>query len=137
EVVEKPHAAHLAKAAGAIAFRHVDFAYDIGQPVLNQVSFDAQPGMRVGIQGATGSGKTTLISLLMRFYDVTSGEIFLDGRDVRDYRLADLRNQYAMVLQEPVLFSSSILENIAYGKPGASNEEIAEAAKLANAHDFI
>ncbi len=137
EVAEKPHAAHLAKAAGAISFRNVDFAYEDGHPVLNQVSYDVQPGMRVGIQGPTGSGKTTLISLLMRFYDVTSGEIILDGRDLRDYRLADLRNQYAMVLQEPVLFSSSVLENIAYGKPGASTEEIVQAARLANAHDFI
>jgi ATP-binding cassette subfamily B protein len=91
----------------------------------------------VGIAGETGAGKTTLLSLLTRFYDPTAGQILLDGVDVRDYKLADLRNQFAIVLQEPVLFSSSIAENIAYADPGASEEEIVQAAKAANAHDFI
>ena len=85
----------------------------------------------------TGAGKTTLVSLLTRFYDPTAGQVLLDGVDLRDYRLADLRNQFAIVLQEPVLFSTSIAENIAYARPGASEEEVVAAAKAANAHDFI
>jgi ATP-binding cassette, subfamily B, bacterial len=91
----------------------------------------------VGISGTTGAGKTTLMSLLIRFYDPTAGQVLLDGVDLRDYRIADLRNQFAIVLQEPVLFSTSIAENIAYARPGAKEEEIVEAAKAANAHEFI
>jgi ATP-binding cassette subfamily B protein len=96
-----------------------------------------RPGAKVGIQGMTGAGKTTLVSLLTRFYDPTSGRILLDGVDIRDYRLKDLRDQFAIVLQDPVLFSTTIAENIAYGHPTASDGEIAEAARRANAHDFI
>jgi ATP-binding cassette subfamily B protein len=91
----------------------------------------------VGIAGRTGAGKSTLISLLARFYDPLDGAILLDGVDLRDYKVADLRNQLAIVLQEPVLFSTSILENIAYARPGASGQEIMAAAMAANAHDFI
>jgi len=91
----------------------------------------------VGISGTTGAGKTTLMSLLIRFYDPTAGQVLLDGVDLRDYRIADLRNQFAFVLQEPVLFSTSIAENIAYARPGTGKEEIVEAAKAANAHEFI
>jgi ATP-binding cassette subfamily B protein len=91
----------------------------------------------VGIAGKTGAGKTTLVSLLMRFYDPSSGTILLDGQDIRKYQLKDLRKQYGIVLQEPVLFSNSIQENIAYGSPSASREKIIEAAKAANAHEFI
>jgi ATP-binding cassette subfamily B protein len=91
----------------------------------------------VGIAGKTGAGKTTLVSLLTRFYDCDSGSIFLDGVDIRRYKLADLRNQFAIVLQDPVLFSTSIAENISYGLPGAGIEEIMGAAKVANAHEFI
>ena len=91
----------------------------------------------LGIAGTTGAGKTTLVNLLTRFYDPTAGQILLDGLDLRDYKLADLRNQFAIVLQEPVLFSSSIAENIAYARPGASQEEILVAAKAANADEFI
>src|SRR5206468_13008609 len=90
-----------------------------------------------GIAGATGAGKATLINLLTRFYDPTSGAILLDGVDLRDYKLLDLRNQFALVLQEPVLFSSSIAENIGYARAGASKGEIIAAAKAANGHDFI
>ena len=93
--------------------------------------------MRVGIAGPTGAGKTTVMSLMLRFYDTTEGRILLDGVDVREYRLADLRNQFAFVPQEPVLFSSSVAENIAYARPWASLEEIHAAAKAANAHEFI
>ena len=105
--------------------------------MLRDVTFEVEPGTRVAIVGATGAGKTTLVSLLTRFYDPTAGAILLDGVDLRDYRLADLRNQFAIVLQEPVLFSTSIAENIAYGRPRASEPDIVRAAEAAGAHDFI
>src|SRR3989475_4103854 len=137
DVRERPHARPLGRAAGAVAFHDVCFAYDADHPVLHDISFDVPPGARVAIAGMTGAGKTTLVSLLTRFYDPTEGAILLDGVDLRDYRLADLRDQFAIVLQEPVLFSTSIAENIAYGRPGATVWEITEAARAAGAHDFI
>lgn len=137
DVADSPHGQPLTRAKGAIEFRDVSFAYEAGQPVLHEISFQAPPGARVGLTGTTGAGKTTLVSLLTRFYDPTSGQILLDGTDLRDLRLADLRNQFAIVLQEPVLFSNSIAENIAYARPEASEEEIVAAAQAANAHDFI
>lgn len=137
DVAERPNARHLARARGAVSFHDVCFAYDEGHPVLRNISFQVLPGSRVGIAGRTGAGKTTLISLLTRFYDPASGQIQLDGVDLRDYKLADLRSQFALVLQEPVLFSTTIAENIAYARPEAGEDEIVEAAKLANAHDFI
>ena len=137
DVVERPKARSLARAAGNVAFRGVSFTYRENHPVLHDVSFEIDAGTRVGISGKTGAGKTTLMSLLTRFYDPTVGEIALDGIDLRDYKLADLRNQFAIVLQEPVLFSTSIAENIAYARPGARKEEIFEAALAANAHEFI
>jgi ATP-binding cassette subfamily B protein len=137
DVADSPHGQPLMRAKGAIEFRDVSFAYEAGQPVLHEISFQAPPGARVGLTGTTGAGKTTLVSLLTRFYDPTSGQILLDGTDLRDLRLADLRNQFAIVLQEPVLFSNSIAENIAYARPEASEEEIVAAAQAANAHDFI
>jgi ATP-binding cassette, subfamily B, bacterial len=137
DLVEARHARSLKRAEGGVAFQDVSFAYDAAHPVLRDVSFKLAPGTRVGIAGATGAGKTTLVSLLTRFYDPTSGRIMLDGVDLREYRLADLRNQFGIVLQEPVLFSTSIAENIAYARPGASEAEIRAAAAAANAHDFI
>ena len=137
EVTEKPHAKRLERALGTFVFEEVSFAYDSGQEVLHSISLGVRAGSRVGIQGRTGAGKTTFVSLLTRFYDPTGGAILLDGVDLRDYKLADLRNQFAMVLQETMLFSSTIRENIAYGKPDASDDEIREAARQANAHDFI
>jgi ATP-binding cassette, subfamily B, bacterial len=137
DVAERPNARQLTRASGAIAFRKVSFAYGKDRPVLHDISFEIGPATRVGIVGATGTGKTTLMSLLTRFYDPTAGEILLDGVDLRDYKLADLRNQFSIVLQEPVLFSTSIAENIAYARPGASEDEIVEAAKASNAHEFI
>ena len=136
EVIERRNARSITRASGALALRNVCFSYG-SAPVLRGISFDVSPGTRVGISGATGAGKTTLASLLMRFYDPTAGQILLDGVDLRDYKLSDLRNQFALVLQEPVLFSTSIAENIAYARPGATEEQIIEAARLANAHDFI
>ncbi|MGH7769894.1 MAG: ABC transporter ATP-binding protein, partial [Candidatus Binatia bacterium] len=105
--------------------------------VLDDVSFEVAPKSRVGVTGVTGAGKSTLVSLLTRFYDPTAGRILLDGIDLCDYKLADLRNQFAIVLQETVLFSTSIAENVAYANPGASFDDIVAAAKAANAHDFI
>jgi ATP-binding cassette subfamily B protein len=137
DVTERPHARRVSRARGAVTFRQVSFAYDGGPPILHDLSFDVPAGARAGVAGETGSGKSTLVSLLTRFYDPTAGQILLDGVDLRDFRLADLRHQFAIVLQEPVLFSTSIAENIAYGRLGASDEEIVQAAKAANAHDFI
>jgi len=137
EVAERPHARPCVRSKGAVEFRGVSFAYDGENPVLRDVSFAVAPGRRCGIAGRTGAGKTTLVSLITRFYDPTGGAIFLDGVDLRDYRLADLRNQFAIVLQEPVLFSTTIAENIAYARPDATEEEIVATAKAANAHDFI
>jgi ATP-binding cassette subfamily B protein len=136
-IVERPGARALGRVAGAVEFRNVSFAYGDGRPVLQDVSFSVRPGTRVGIAGQTGVGKTTLVSLLIRFYDPTAGQIALDGIDVRDCRLADLREQFGIVLQEPVLFSTSIAENIAYARPGASRREVEDAARAANADEFI
>jgi ATP-binding cassette subfamily B protein len=137
DVVERPNARSLKRARGAIGFRNVSFGYQPGVPVLEEVSFEVEPGSFVGIAGATGAGKTTLVNLLTRFYDPRSGQVILDGADVRHYKLRDLRNQFAIVLQEPILFSTTIAENIAYGRPGAGEDEIVAAARAANAHGFI
>jgi ATP-binding cassette, subfamily B, bacterial len=137
DVTEKADAVHVIRSTGNVSFRNVSFSYGQGRPIIQHVSFQISPGTRVGIVGATGAGKTTLVNLLTRFYDPTAGQILLDGVDLRDYKLTDLRNQFAIVLQEPVLFSTSIAENIAYGRPGASKEKIVQAAKQANAHEFI
>ncbi|MCC6193379.1 MAG: ABC transporter ATP-binding protein [Burkholderiales bacterium] len=137
EVIEQPHARTLARARGAIEFRAVAFTYSRGASVLQDVSFAVRPGSRVGVEGMSGAGKSTLMSLLVRFYDPTGGRILLDGVDLREYRLRDLRAQFSIVLQESVLFSTTIAENIGYGRPGASDDEIMQAARLANAHDFI
>ena len=137
DVPEKPDARRLERAAGAIEFRDVSFDYGSGRPVLRHVEFSVPAGARVGISGRTGSGKSTLVNLLTRLYDPQEGAILLDGVDLRDLRLADLRAQFAIVLQEPVLFSTSIAENIGYARPGATMEEIEEAARAAGVHEFI
>jgi len=137
DVPQRPDARRLSRASGSVAFRNASFAYEEGRPVLENFSFQVDAGWRVGIFGTTGAGKTTLVSLLTRLYDPTEGHIFLDGVDLREYDLADLRNQFAIVLQDPVLFSTSIAENIAYARPGASDSEIVAAAEAANAHEFI
>ena len=137
DVKERVNAVQLERAKGEIEFRDVGFSYAGDHPVLQDVSFTLRPGTRLGIAGTTGAGKTTLVSLLTRFYDPTGGQILLDGRDLQDYRLADLRNQFAIVLQDAVLFSTSIAENIAYSRPDADFSEIVKAARAANAHDFI
>ncbi len=137
EIEESQHAIALTRARGEFEFRNVSFQYEGTTRGLENLSFQIPAGSRVGIVGSTGAGKTTLLNLLMRFYDPTEGQALLDGVDIRDYRIADLRRQFAVVLQEPVLFAASMAENIAYGKRDASDEEIVAAAKAASSHDFI
>ncbi len=137
DVVEARHSRRLKRAAGAVAFRGVWFSYDGEAPVLRDVSFKLEPGMSLGVAGTTGAGKSTLVNLLARFYDPSIGHIELDGIDLREYRIADLREQFSIVLQEPVLFSTSIAENIAYADPDASRSQIEAAAEAANVRDFI
>jgi ABC-type multidrug transport system fused ATPase/permease subunit len=125
------------KIKGEIVFEHVAFAYDASCPVLRDVSFTVNPGQMIGVVGPTGGGKSTIMSLIPRFYDPSAGAVLVDGVDVRDYRLQALRDQIGYVLQETVLFRGSVRDNIAYGREGATEEEIIEAAKLANADEFI
>ena len=127
----------LERARGSITFEHVSFSYAPDRRVLHDVSFTIAAGTSVGVEGTTGAGKTTIISLLTRLYDPTEGRVLLDGVDLRDYRREDVRRQFAVVLQDSVLFSASIAENIAYAVPGASREQIVAAARAANAHEFI
>ena len=122
---------------GAVEFRNVSFAYEPGKPVLENISFRVEPGMRVAIVGQTGAGKTTLVKLINRTFDVTSGQVLVDGVDVREWNLEALRRQISIIEQDIFLFSRSIKENIAFGKPDATMEEIIAAAKAAQAHDFI
>jgi ATP-binding cassette subfamily B protein len=137
DVSDSPEGQGLVRARGAIMFQNVSFAYNEGHSVLRDISFSVEPGSRVGVYGTTGAGKTSLVNLLNRFYDPGAGRILLDGLDLKDYRLADLRAQFAIVLQDSILFSTTVAENIAYGRPGAHREEILAAARAANAHDFI
>jgi ATP-binding cassette, subfamily B, bacterial len=137
EIAESPRALTLARSQGAFEFRDVSFVYDESGRGLHHVSFELPAGRRVGIVGATGAGKSTLLNLLMRFYDPTEGRVLLDGVDIRNYRIADLRRQFAVVLQEPLLLAASIAENIAYGKPDATDAEIEAAARAVSAHEFI
>jgi ATP-binding cassette subfamily B protein len=136
DVTERPHAKPIQRARGEIIFDKVFFNYGKNE-VFSGLDLEIPAGARVGIQGRTGSGKSTMMSLLTRLYDVTGGRILLDGIDLRDYKSADLRKQFAIVLQDSVLFSCSIAENIAYGRAGATEAQIVEAARLANAHEFI
>jgi ATP-binding cassette subfamily B protein len=122
---------------GRIQIDHVTFGYEDGEKVLKDIDIDVRPGEMIGLVGHTGSGKSTLISLICRFYDPDKGRILLDGRDLRDIKARSLRSRIGMVLQEPFLFAGSIEENIAYGKPDATEEQIIQAARAANAHDFI
>jgi ATP-binding cassette, subfamily B, bacterial len=137
ESTEDDKAVRMREMDGRITFRDVSFGYDKSKPVLKGIDLDVQPGEMIGLVGRSGVGKTTLINLIARFYDVDHGSIELDGIDVRRIRLRDLRRQIGIVLQEPVLFSGTIVENIGYGKPGAKLEEVMAAARLANAHNFI
>jgi ATP-binding cassette subfamily B protein len=137
ELGESPATFSLKRVAGHFVFSDVSFQYTNGRRVLNNLSFEVQPGMRVGIAGPSGSGKTTLINMLTRFYDPVEGCISLDGVDLRNYKLADLRQQYSIVPQEPMLFSTTVAANVAYARPDASRADVVEAAKMAGAHEFI
>ena len=134
---EKPDGLEPERLRGDIDFNHVAFGYDSSVRVLKDVSFQITAGQFVGIVGPTGSGKSTIVSLIPRFYDVDAGELMMDGHDVRDYKLKELRDQIGYVLQDTILFRGTIRDNIAFGRPDASMEEIMAAAELANAHDFI
>jgi ABC-type multidrug transport system fused ATPase/permease subunit len=136
-VTQKPDARDPGKIKGEIIFENVAFAYDPVSPVLHNINLTIKPGMRVGVCGPNGSGKSTLISLIPRFYDPTMGRILVDGTDVTDFKLDGLRELFGFVLQDTVLFVGTIRENIAYGRPDATFDEIIEAAKIANAHEFI
>jgi subfamily B ATP-binding cassette protein MsbA len=136
-IPQKPDARDPGKIMGEIVFENVAFAYDSVSPVLRNINLTIKPGMRVGVCGPTGGGKSTFISLIPRFYDPTIGRILLDGTDVTDFKLAGLREQFGFVLQDTVLFFGTIRDNIAYGRPDATLDEIIEAAKIANAHEFI
>jgi ABC-type multidrug transport system fused ATPase/permease subunit len=136
-VAEKPGAADPGKLSGNITFEHVSFHYHPESPVLRDVDLHINCGQRIGICGPTGCGKSTIASLLPRFYDTTSGRVLIDGKDISDFTLDGLRSQIGFVLQDTALFYGSVRENIAYGRPDATDEEIVEAAKMANAHEFI
>ena len=136
-IPDRPNARVLVKARGDIAAENVAFGYDPKNPILRGVNFRIAPGQMVGIVGTTGGGKSTVVGLIPRFYDPDSGRVMIDGVDLKDYTKASLRGQIGFVLQETVLFRGTIRENIAYGRPDATEDQIIEAAKLANAHDFI
>lgn len=136
-IPERPDAIEPQTLRGDIQFDHVSFGYDAAQPVLRDVSFTIKPGQLVGVVGPTGSGKSTVVSLIPRFYDVNAGSIKIDGMDIRDYKLHELRQHIGFVLQDTALFRGTVRENIAYGHPRATEDEIVQAAKLANAHEFI
>ncbi len=137
DVPEVQNPMQLGRANGTIVFEDVSFQYQRDYSVLQNVSFVLEPGSVLGVVGPTGSGKTTLSSLLIRFFDPSGGRITLDGVDLRKYKIADLRNQFAVVLQDTVLFSTTIAENIRFARPDASMEQIVKAAKEASAHEFI
>jgi ATP-binding cassette subfamily B protein len=137
EVKESENPVPIDTLSGSFTFNDISFSYNPVHPILTNISFEIKPGDRVGIMGSTGAGKSTLINLLTRLYDPDSGIISADGLDIRKYKISDYRRQFGIVLQDAILFSVSVEENIAYGKPGASKAEVIEAAKLANAHDFI
>lgn len=142
EVEAKPNEVNTGKKMAGpltegVSLKHVDFAYQPDRPILKDVSIDVKKGQMVALVGPTGSGKTTVMNLLNRFYDLNGGEITYDGVPLKDYDLESLRSRVGIVLQESVVFSKSIRDNIAYGKPDASQEEVESAAKQANIHDFI
>ncbi len=137
EIADPPLPIPLPRAAGRIDFEQVSFAYHADQPVLHAVSLTIEPGRRIGIVGETGAGKTTLLGLIARFYETTSGRVLIDGVDVRDYALRDLRRNLGLVFQESFLFSNSVAANIAFGRPDADDADIERAARLAAAHEFV
>jgi subfamily B ATP-binding cassette protein MsbA len=134
---EHPNAREFDTVRGQIEFEHVAFGYNASSPVLRDVSFSIKPGQMVGIVGTTGGGKSTVVGLIPRFYDANGGTVRIDGVDVREFKLQSLRKHIGFVLQDTVLFRGTVYENIAYGRPGATEKEVTIAAKLANADEFI
>jgi ATP-binding cassette subfamily B protein/subfamily B ATP-binding cassette protein MsbA len=137
ETVEAPDAIEASNMRGEIRFEDVGFSYPDGTPVLHDIRFTAKPGEVVALVGLTGAGKTTLVSLIPRFYDATAGRVLIDGVDVRNYRVRSLRDRIAIVLQDPVLFAGTIADNLRYGRLDATPDQIADAARAAHAHEFI
>ena len=137
DVDDKEEAGIMPPIVGGVEFRNVTFAYEEGKPVLHELTFDVEPGEMIGLVGHSGAGKSTIINVICRFYDAEEGAILIDGHDVRDVTLKSLRDQIGVVLQEPFLFNGSVGDNIAYGKPDASLEEVVAASKAANAHEFV
>jgi ATP-binding cassette, subfamily B, bacterial len=137
DITDSPNAVAISEARGALAFENVTFGYDSGRPILREINLAIRPNQIVALVGGTGAGKSTLLSLMPRFYDPTEGRITCDGRDLREITKQSLRSQIAIVLQDTVLFSTTVRENISYGRPDASEEEIQEAARRAQADDFI
>ncbi|WP_249645779.1 MULTISPECIES: ABC transporter ATP-binding protein [unclassified Lysinibacillus] len=137
EVVDQPHAIEAASLKGDVIFQQVSFSYEPNKPVLKNIHFHAKAGETIALVGPTGSGKTTIINLLTRFYDVDQGEILIDGHNIEHYQMATIRQRVGVVLQDTYLFSGTIRENIRFGKLDATDEEVVEAAKIANAHHFI
>lgn len=137
DVTDRTSAHAMPPIQGHIQFEKVTFSYEPGKPVLENLNFSVEPGEMIGLAGHSGAGKSTLINLICRFYDIEEGAILIDGRDIRDVTLKSLRDQIGVVLQDPFLFNGPIAENIAYGNPQASLDEIVAAAKTANAHEFI
>ncbi|MBY6023619.1 ABC transporter ATP-binding protein/permease [Nitratireductor sp. DP7N14-4] len=137
DIVDSPNAKDLLEIKGAVKFNNVSFAYEEDEYILHDINLDVEQGKSVAFVGMSGGGKSTIISLIPRFYDVSSGEILIDGVNVKDYQTKNLRDQIGIVLQDTVLFSDTIRNNILLGKPGATDEDVVAAAKAANAHDFI
>jgi ATP-binding cassette subfamily B protein len=137
QIQDSPGAQPLPDGPGRVRFEHVTFGYDAARPVLEDVDLELEPGRRVALIGHTGSGKTTLVSLIPRFYDVQHGRVTVDGTDVRDVTLTTLRRQIGVISQDPFLFSATVRENLAFGRPEASEDELVHAARLAQAHEFV
>ena len=137
DVQDKPGAYDLPPIKGEVKFDHVSFYYDPEKPVLNDVNFTAQPGQTIALVGASGAGKSTIVNLISRFYDVCGGAVKIDGHDIRDVKIDSLRKQMSVMMQESFIFSGTIMDNIRYGRLDATDEEVIEAAKAVHAHDFI
>jgi ABC-type multidrug transport system fused ATPase/permease subunit len=137
DIADAPDARELPAGPGAVAFEGVTFGYDPDRPVLHAIELELAPGKVVALIGHTGSGKTTLASLVPRFYDVQAGRVTIDGHDVRDVTTTSLRREIGVIAQDPFLFSATVRENIAFGRPEATDDEVLRAARLAQAHEFV
>jgi len=137
EIRDKKGALPIDQIIGKVTFENVSFGYEDGQVVLDNVSFNIKPGESIALVGETGAGKTTIVNLISRFYDPTGGRVLIDGKDIRDHTVESIRSQMGIMMQDTFLFSTSVMENIRYGRPDASDEEVIESAKAVHAHDFI